>query len=113
MTQGESPESNKEPKTMVFSLRQMASSPTMAYGRWLLRPACLPVAAHADIIMSAAHRSRTCKPVLPAHCLPDSSSTIEGLRRIVGRVGLEPTWPEGNGFTDRLLHSICISADIV
>ena len=67
----------------------------------------------AHIPISAAHRSRTCKPVLPAHCLPDSSSTIEGLRRIVGRVGLEPTWPEGNGFTDRLLHSICISADIV
>ena len=47
----------------------------------------------AHIPISAAHRSRTCKPVLPAHCLPDSSSTIEGLRRIVGRVGLEPTSP--------------------
>ena len=47
----------------------------------------------AHIPISAAHRSRTCKPALPAHCLPDSSSTIEGLRRIVGRVGLEPTSP--------------------
>ena len=47
----------------------------------------------AHIPISAAHRSRTCKPVLPAHCLPGSSSTVEGLRHKVGRVGLEPTGP--------------------
>ena len=32
-------------------------------------------------------------PVPLAHCLPGSSSTVEGLRHKVGRVGLEPTSP--------------------
>ena len=43
---------------MIVKVDMVGIEPTMAYGRWLLRPACLPVAAHADIIiMSAAHRT--------------------------------------------------------
>ena len=41
----------------LVKVDMMGIEPTMAFGRWLLRPACLPVAAHADIIMSAAHRT--------------------------------------------------------
>ena len=35
---------------MIVKVDMVGIEPTMAYGRWLLRPACLPVAAHADII---------------------------------------------------------------
>ena len=47
----------------------------------------------AHIPISAVDRGRTYMPVPLAHCLPGSSSTVEGLRRKVGRVGLEPTSP--------------------
>ena len=47
----------------------------------------------AHIPISAVDRGRTYMPVPLAHCLPGSSSTVEGLRHKVGRVGLEPTSP--------------------